>query len=189
MPPTASRAAAALACPGLLAAGGCGGGNGPSEHLRRLPRAPETIVLTSPAFAPGGRLPARFTCDGQGSPPPVRWSRAPARARELDLLLEDPDAPGGVFVHWVVTGISPTRRGLQNARPATLHLGRATSGRVGYEPPCPPRGASAHRYVFTLYALRTRTKLPYGATAERVRTLIARAAIARGVLTARYSRG
>jgi Raf kinase inhibitor-like YbhB/YbcL family protein len=147
------------------------------------------MTLTSRAFASGGRLPRRYTCDGEGSSPPLRWTATPAATRELALLAEDLDAPSGTFVHWVVFGLPSRTSGLPaGTRPATLRLGKASSGKVGYEPPCPPRGGAPHRYVFTVYALRRALSVPYGAAADVVRKAIGSDAIASGRLTATYSR-
>ena len=107
------------------------------------------FVLSSPAFSPGEPLPTRFTCEGAGGSPPLRWTVPPRGTRSLSLTLTDPDAPGGTFVHWRVAGLAPSLRGL----PAGSRLGsRNGFGRTGYGGPCPPRGR-AHRYVFTLRAL------------------------------------
>lgn len=145
--------------------------------------------LTSPAFADGGTIPTRFTCSGEGAAPPLRWGGVPGGIRELALIVEDPDAPGGTFVHWVVLGLSPGAGGIpEGTRPATLRLGRTSSGKVGYEPPCPPRGAPPHRYVFTLFALRRALGAPYGASAAEVRRRMSGAVIGVGRLTGRFGR-
>jgi Raf kinase inhibitor-like YbhB/YbcL family protein len=177
------------ACAALLAAGlvtGCGS----STEKTVAPQAgAATIRLASPVFTPGGRLPARYTCAGQGAFPPLRWTGVPRDARELALYVADPDAPGGAFVHWIVLGLSPGTAGLPaGTKPATLRLGKASSGRVGYEPPCPPKGASPHHYVFTLYALRRPSGLRYGASAAEARKAFAANAVARGQLTATFGR-
>jgi Raf kinase inhibitor-like YbhB/YbcL family protein len=191
VPPTpstvrAAQAAAALAALAALFAAGCGGG----ERVRPIASlAPFALRLSSPDFADGARLPRRVTCDGDSASPALRWSRPPPRTRELALVVDDPDAPRGTFAHWLVYGLPRSDRGLPaGTKPATLRLGKTSSGKVGYEPPCPPKGDDAHRYVFTLYALRAPLGLPYGAEAKRVRDAIARRAIARGRLTGRYSR-
>jgi Raf kinase inhibitor-like YbhB/YbcL family protein len=173
----------------LLAAALIGGCGSSTEKTAAPKSGASTIRLASPAFTPSGRLPARFTCAGQGTFPPLRWAGVPAGARELGLYMVDPDAPSGTFVHWVVLALSPRSGGLPaGTKPATLRLGRTTSGRVGYEPPCPPKGASPHHYVFTLYALRRAAGLPYGASAADASRAFAANAIARGRLTATFSR-
>jgi Raf kinase inhibitor-like YbhB/YbcL family protein len=173
----------------LLAAALIGGCGSSTEKATAPKSGALPIRLVSPVFTPGGRLPARFTCTGQGTFPPLRWAGVPAAARELGLYMVDPDAPSGPFVHWVVLALSPRSGGLPaGTKPATLRLGRASSGRTGYEPPCPPKGASPHHYVFTLYALRKPAGLPYAASAADARSAFTANAIARGQLTATFSR-
>ncbi|HSP71832.1 MAG TPA: YbhB/YbcL family Raf kinase inhibitor-like protein [Gaiellaceae bacterium] len=107
------------------------------------------FVLSSPAFAPGEPMPARYTCDGRDTSPPLRWTAPPRGTASLALTVTDPDAPGGTFVHWRLTGIPASARTL----PAGSHAGgRNSFGKTGYGGPCPPRG-QAHRYVFVLRAL------------------------------------
>jgi Raf kinase inhibitor-like YbhB/YbcL family protein len=181
------RARALLALPALgLALAGCGGGDrveGPP------PQAPDRITLTSPAFADGETIPKRYSCDGQGIAPPLRWSGVPAGAHELALLVEDPDAPGGTFVHWVLFKLAPDLRRLDAARvPAGARQGKNSAGDDAWTGPCPPGGATPHHYVFTLYALRTPLSEPNGASADAIRSAVSAAAIARGRLVARFGR-
>ena len=119
--------------------------------------------LTSPAFRENGAIPKRYTCDGAGTPIPIRWSGVPRNARELVLIMRDPDAPGAPFVHWAVAGISP--------RATTLNgiSGRNSAGKTGYAPPCPPPG-KPHHYVFTLNALSGPSNLKPGFTPDQLRT-------------------
>jgi len=107
--------------------------------------------LLSPAVSPGGTIPSRFTCDGRGISPPLRWTALPAGTHSLALLVRDPDAPGGVFVHWRATGIAP-QAGSIAAGHHFRHEGENSAGTRGWTPPCPPPGP-AHRYVFVLSAL------------------------------------
>jgi Raf kinase inhibitor-like YbhB/YbcL family protein len=179
------RGAASLAAASLLFAG-CGGGGGTVSGPP--PKAPSKIVLNSPAFGDGQTLPKPLTCDGQGSSPALRWYRVPRRTRELALLVEDPDAPGGTFVHWSVWGISPNAGGLETGQTASLQQGENGFGDVGYGAPCPPRGDAPHRYVFSLYALSDPLPVGNGASAAEVRGAIGEGAIAKGTLTARYGR-
>ena len=181
------RMASILCLVAAVLAAGCG------ERREKVKPAPQpslpTIRLKSPAFAAGGTLPRRFTCDGEGAAPPLTWTGVPRSARELALVMEDPDASSGAFVHWVVLAIPPTARGLaEGAKPATLRLGRASSGKVGYEPPCPPKGGPPHDYVFKLYVLRRPTSAGYGASPAQARGAILAASVAQGTLTARFGR-
>jgi hypothetical protein len=113
------------------------------------------FTLTSPEFADGDAIPVRFTCDGENSAPPLNWDGAPP-AQSFVLIVDDPDAPSGVFTHWVLYDIPGSQRelpaGLANVG-ALGTPGMNDFSRVGYGGPCPPRGHGPHRYVFTLYAL------------------------------------
>ena len=154
------------------------------------PKAPDLMRLSSPAFAAGAAIPLRYTCDGENTSPPLRWTKPPADTRELALLMEDPDAPSGTFVHWTVYGLSPTVTGLDEGNPPTgAKQGENSFGKRGYGGPCPPKGDKAHRYVFTLYALGSSTTLDTGAQPAQVRKAIAKQALARGRLVGRFMRG
>jgi Raf kinase inhibitor-like YbhB/YbcL family protein len=175
--------AAALA--GALAA--CGGSS--NKPTNSPPPAPANLSLTSPAFKDGGTIPREFTCDGEGISPPLRWSSVPKGAKQFALLVEDPDAPGGTFVHWTVFDIGPTIRRIEAAsKPPGSREGTNSSGQVVYAPLCPPRGADAHRYVFTLYALKQDLTLERGAQPNELHAAIKSTAAARGQLTGRYAR-
>jgi Raf kinase inhibitor-like YbhB/YbcL family protein len=153
------------------------------------PAAPDRITLTSPAFAPGAEIPRRFTCDGEELSPPLRWRGVPAGTRSLALLLEDPDAPDGTFVHWTLFAIAASSTGLgEGETPASAREGKNSFGDRGYGGPCPPEGDPPHRYVFTLYALRATPELEAGAAPGQVRDAIAEHALARGQFTGRYER-
>jgi hypothetical protein len=128
-------------------------------------------------------IPKRYTCAGAGLKPPLRWSGVPRGARELVLVVTDPDAPSGRFVHWTAFGIPPTARSV----PVTARQGVATTGQLGWTPPCPPPGNKPHRYVFDLYALRAPSRLKAGATGATVIAAV-RGAVARGELVARFGR-
>ena len=108
--------------------------------------------LTSSAFEAGAEIPARYTCDGAGVSPPLAWSDAPGEARSLALVVEDPDAPGGTFTHWLAWNIDPLARGLGEGESAPAD-GRNDFGMGGWSGPCPPPGHGAHRYSFRLHAL------------------------------------
>jgi Raf kinase inhibitor-like YbhB/YbcL family protein len=188
--PWTGRAAAvgvAAALAGVAAFGaGCGGGGAAPKGL---PSAPARIHLFSAAFARGAALPAQYTCAGAGLAPPLRWSHVPRRARALALLVEDPDVPGGTFVHWALFDIPPATHGLSGeAPPPGARQAVNSAGKDGWTPPCPPAGAAAHRYVFTVYALRTPLVLPDGSPAAQVIGALRGLALARGELVARFGR-
>jgi Raf kinase inhibitor-like YbhB/YbcL family protein len=107
------------------------------------------FILTSPAFHAGGGIPKRFTCDGAGLSPPLRWTAPPPQTAWLSLRVFDPDAPGGGFLHWRITRLPASTRSL----PAGSRLGGLNgAGRPGWTGPCPPPGAP-HHYRFELRAL------------------------------------
>jgi Raf kinase inhibitor-like YbhB/YbcL family protein len=165
---------------------GCGGGKVTAPE----PTAPAGIELTSSAFAEGHPIPARYTCDGGDTSPPLQWAGAPKATKELALLVDDPDAPGGTYTHWTVYGIPPATRAFQaGTAPPQAREGRNSFGDDRYGGPCPPKGDDPHRYVFQLYALRAPLKLPQGAKPDEVRAAIQSQAIARGRLVGTFKRG
>jgi len=117
-----------------------------------------TLSLASPAFTRSGAIPAVHTCDGRDLSPALAWSGVPPAARSLALIVDDPDAPRGTWVHWVVYNLPPSVTGLaegagSGALPAGATSGRNDFQRTAYGGPCPPSGN--HRYFFKLYALDT----------------------------------
>ncbi len=120
------------------------------------------FALESSAFDHAQAIPERYTCDGEDLSPPLRWTNVPEQARSLALLVDDPDAPSGVFTHWVAWGLDPGAGGLGEGEAAPSE-GRNDFGTAGYRGPCPPRGHGRHRYVFRLYALDSELELESGA--------------------------
>ncbi|MEV4754745.1 YbhB/YbcL family Raf kinase inhibitor-like protein [Micromonospora sp. NPDC049559] len=156
--------------------------------------APETIDLTSPAFATGGPMPRRYCGDGIGDnvSPPLAWSGVPETAVELVLVVEDPDVPlRRPIVHAVVTGIPADATGLADGE---FNAGRpygggaGSLGRIGYAGPRPIPGHGPHAYVFQLFALDAATDLPPGARPERVLDAIEGHVLARGRVSGTYER-
>jgi len=171
-----------LAASALVA--GCGGGDRLSGE--DLPRAPAALNLSSPAFINNSRLPQRYTCDGAGDEPPVQAGTVPPSTSELLLVVSDPDAPGGRYVHVTRYGIS--RRG-DGSVDHGGHEGLNSAGKEGWTPPCPPKGDDAHRYVWSVYALRRPSGLDAGAKPDEVAAALQDAGVlAAGTLTARYRR-
>lgn len=125
--------------------------------------------LASPAFPAGSAIPARFSCDGEDISPELQWSDPPAGTQSFALIMDDPDAPGGVWVHWVLFRIPAAARGLPEALPGDEQLpdgarhGLNDFGGPGYGGPCPPSGT--HHYYFKLYALDQSLDLAPQATA------------------------
>ncbi len=149
--------------------------------------------LQSPAFPPGGEIPVRYTCDGADLSPPLRWSDPPAGTKGFALVVDDPDAPAGIWVHWVLYGLPATLRELPEGVPARDAVaGIGTQGlndfrKVGYGGPCPPRGP-AHRYVFRLYALDVALTLPARRTKADLLKAIEGHVLAQAELAGRYRR-
>ena len=134
-------------------------------------------------------MPRRFSCDDAELSPPLTWRKVPAAAKSFALVMEDPDAPSGTFVHWTVFAIAPKQRGfLEGEAPKRSREGENSFGDVGYGGPCPPQG-KAHRYVFELYALHAEPDLKRGAKPEEVREAIEEHALARGLLVGTFKRG
>jgi Raf kinase inhibitor-like YbhB/YbcL family protein len=133
--------------------------------------------ITATAFPDGGWIPKKFTCDGADVSPELSWTDAPKGTRSLAIIADDPDAPGGVWVHWVLYDLPPDTRKLPEAMARTPQLpngalqGRNDFGKIGYNGPCPPRG-SAHRYFFKLYALDSKTRLRMGSTKSELERAI-----------------
>jgi Raf kinase inhibitor-like YbhB/YbcL family protein len=152
------------------------------------------MMLVSPAFPPGGNIPAEYTCDGSDISPPLSWSGAPAGTQSFVLVVEDPDAPGGTFRHWAAFDIPATAMGLPAgygpSRPAAgFHEARNDFGKRGYGGPCPPPGAGVHHYHFRLFALsRPRLDLAPSATALGVVQAARPYAIASTELVGTYRR-
>jgi Raf kinase inhibitor-like YbhB/YbcL family protein len=152
-----------------------------------LAAARTAFTLTSSAFTDNGTIPVAFTCNGAGTQPALAWKGIPSRAKQLALIVEDPDAPIGTFVHWVVAGIEPKPPSIAaDAEPTGAVEGTNGAGRTGWIPPCPPSGT--HHYVFTLYALDKKVTAPPGVGAAALRSLIKGRVIARARLTGLYGR-
>jgi len=146
-----------------------------------------TIHLTSSAFSEGGAIPVNYTCDGQNISPPLRWNDIPGGARNLALIVDDPDAPRGTFTHWVLFGIPAQSSELAEGDTGGGTQGRNDFGRNGYGGPCPPRG-NPHRYFFRLYALDTVLRLQPGATKQELLRAMENHIIGEGQLMGTYQR-
>lgn len=157
------------------------------------PQVQATLSLSSAAFQDGGIIPVKYTCQGQDISPPLSWSEPPAGTQSLAIIVEDPDAPGGMFTHWVLFNIPPDNRGLNEAAspqarlPGGVREGKNDFGKIGYGGPCPPSG-KAHRYQFNLYALDTTMNLESGASRKQVLDALEGHTLARGQLTGLYQR-
>jgi Raf kinase inhibitor-like YbhB/YbcL family protein len=169
-----------------LAGAACGGGG--ENATKPLPEARAAMTLTSTSFADGDTIPERFTCDGEGDSPALAWTGVPSGAKELALVVDDPDA--GHYVHWTVTGIAPSvTRVAEDEEPEGGEELDNSAGDDDWTPPCPPEGDEPHEYVFAIYALDAPLGLKEDASPDEVRTAIGEHALARGVLRARFGRG
>lgn len=145
------------------------------------------LEVTSSAFAQGEAIPQKYTCDGEDVSPPLAWTGAPESVASYALIMDDPDAPAGTWVHWVLFDISPQTTQLAEDVPATVGVqGNSSWNRTGYGGPCPPSGE--HRYFFKLYALDTTLGLEAGATKEEVLQAMSDHVVAQGELMGTYSR-
>ncbi|MDN3293207.1 YbhB/YbcL family Raf kinase inhibitor-like protein [Streptomyces ficellus] len=147
------------------------------------------IELKSTAFDDGAFIPRRYTKDGEDLSPQLTWTGVPDGTAELLLLCEDPDAPMGTFVHWLVTGIDPTSEGVEAGRTPPGGQPRTNGfGDPGWGGPRPPAGDPVHRYFFRLYALAEPVPLPDGAGAEDVHAAVDARHLATGTLMGLYQR-
>jgi len=151
------------------------------------------LQLTSSAFVEGKEIPGQYTCQGKDVSPPLKWSGVPTGAKSLVLIADDPDAPVGTWLHWVLFDLPPTTAELNEDVPKTQHLpGGAKQGlndfrRLGYGGPCPPPG-KPHRYFFKLYALDALLDLKPGVTKKDIETAMKGRVLAEGQLMGTYQR-
>jgi Raf kinase inhibitor-like YbhB/YbcL family protein len=152
-----------------------------------------SIQITSTAFTEGKPIPKKYTCDAEDASPPLAWSGVPSEAKSLALIVDDPDAPVGTWVHWVLYNLPPSLNVLKEGLAKTPTLeGLGTQGtndfrKTGYGGPCPPRG-KPHRYFFKLYALDTSLSLQPGASKADLEKAMRGHILAQGQLIGTYSR-
>jgi Raf kinase inhibitor-like YbhB/YbcL family protein len=151
------------------------------------------VQLETSAFPPGGDIPVRFTCDGSDDSPALEWTEPPAGTQSFTLVADDPDAPRGTWVHWVLYDLPARARELPEAVPPDKELvsgarqGRNDFRKIGYGGPCPPPGP-AHRYYFRLFALDRALGLKSGATRNEIDRAMEGHILARAELMGRYRR-
>ena len=151
------------------------------------------LDVRSSALEEGRAMPARYTCEGLDISPPLSWSSVPNGTRSLALIVDDPDAPRGAFVHWVIYNLPPDTRRLpedvpnQGTLPSGALQGMNGAGSIGYIGPCPPSGT--HRYFFKVYALDTELDLRGGARREDIVRAMEGHVLAEGRLLGTYQRG
>jgi Raf kinase inhibitor-like YbhB/YbcL family protein len=152
------------------------------------------MQITTDALDSRGFLDPRYTGDFDNSSPELRWDDAPEDTQSFALVVEDPDAPKGLFTHWVIYNIPAQIRHLpagipaQEALPNGIRQGINTYGKLGYSGPNPPHGSPAHRYYFKLYALREMPEIPSRATREQLFEAINPHILASSEIMGRYAR-
>jgi Raf kinase inhibitor-like YbhB/YbcL family protein len=183
----------ALVTLGLLMVTGCATGqDAMQEDALGMEDLPMPIVVTSSAFEEGESIPRNYSCDGEDISPPLTWSGVPAGAQSLVLIVDDPDAPRGNWLHWIVydmeagDGSLAEDAGQASASPGGGVQGNNSWRRADYGGPCPPGGT--HRYFFTLYALDTRLGLDSGITRLQVERAMEGHVMGQGQLMGRYTR-
>ena len=148
--------------------------------------AASSISITSPSFQASGGIPAKFTCNGTNVSPELQISSVPNEAKSLVLIVDDPDAPRGLFTHWIVWNIDPkTTRMAENSAPTAGVQGINDFGKRNYGGPCPPSGT--HRYFFKIFALDTKLELKPGARRAELDAAMRGHILAQGELMGRYS--
>jgi Raf kinase inhibitor-like YbhB/YbcL family protein len=151
----------------------------------------ENFSLTSKGFKQGDMIPSKYTCDGKDVSPPLSWGIVPDGTKTLTLIVDDPDAPGGIFTHWVLFNLPATVTNLPEGVPRLDRLdgggiqGKNDFGGKGYNGPCPPK---RHTYRFILYALDTELTLKPGATRENVLKAMEGHILARAELDGKYGK-
>lgn len=146
-----------------------------------------TFALESSSFDNGQAIPSRHTCEAEDVSPALRWTDVPEGTRSLALVVDDPDAPGRVFTHWVAWGLDASADGLGEGQSAP-NEGKNDFGTIGYRGPCPPPGHGRHRYFFRLYALDAEPDLGAGATKEELKQALSGHVLATAELIGTYER-
>lgn len=145
------------------------------------------MKILSPVFKQNGEIPEKYTCDGLGINPPLEFSDISKETKSLVLIVDDPDAPVGTFVHWIIFNIDPNITKINEDENRKLGLyGLNTSGSFDYISPCPPSGT--HRYFFKLYALNSLINLPEGVDVNAVEQAIKEKVIEKAELMGVYKR-
>ena len=151
------------------------------------------FLISSSAFKEGEIIPRKYTCQGQDISPQLRWKDIPEGSKSFTLIMDDPDAPGGIFTHWVIFNLPTNSQYLQEAILSTIQLpsravqGRNDFGKVGYGGPCPPPG-KPHHYRFNLYALDMFLDLGTGSSRNQVLNAATGHILAQCRLTGIYQR-
>jgi len=179
-----------------VGASACGGSTAKDTQALDATKVPQTLSVRSNSFTNGGAIPRAESCDGAGTRPTISWGAVPSDTKTVAVVVDDPDAPGGDFLHWLVIDLPPTAGSVPSAKPGVSELDN-TGGTKGWTPPCPPAGTT-HHYRFTVYALRDYVCADEGdasngpdcSAPSSVQALpqIRDAAIAKGVVVGTYRR-
>jgi Raf kinase inhibitor-like YbhB/YbcL family protein len=151
-----------------------------------------SLRISSRTFDHGKFIPDKYTCNGENISPHLAWTDVPHAAKELVLIVDDPDAPSGTFVHWLAYNLTPTQTELEEGLPAAATLpngirqGSNSFRKIGYAGPCPPKGT--HRYYFHLYAVDSNLDLPPGVNRDKVDRAIKNHVLEESELMAYYAR-
>ncbi|MDD5417617.1 MAG: YbhB/YbcL family Raf kinase inhibitor-like protein [Candidatus Nanoarchaeia archaeon] len=145
-----------------------------------------SLKLTSPAFRENGIIPKKYTCDGEKINPELIIEVIPVNTKTLALIMDDPDAPSGDFVHWVMWNITPVSKIEENSVPAGAVVGINSGRKNNYFPPCPPSGV--HRYIFKLYALNTELNLASSSNKQNLLEAMNGHILSQTSLVGKYSR-
>ncbi|HAB98430.1 MAG TPA: YbhB/YbcL family Raf kinase inhibitor-like protein [Parachlamydiales bacterium] len=149
------------------------------------------MKLTSPAFSEGGKIPLKYTCEGEGINPPLEIQNVPAHAKALVLIMDDPDVPSFIrtdqmYDHWIVFNLPPTLQHIEENTKPPGQIGKSTNGKLEYVGPCPPD--RQHRYFFKLYALDQKLDIKSGASKKEVEQAMQNHIIAHTHLMGRYEK-
>ncbi len=149
--------------------------------------ATNEISVRSSAFNDGDPIPVVYTCNGRNEPPPLTWT-APPQAANLALIVDDPDAPSGLFTHWVVSNIPPTTTSTDEGQtPAGGLVSLNSANRAEYFGPCPPAGTGIHHYRFIVYALSRPVRVDADTPPDEARSAIVDASLGDGQLVGTYT--
>ncbi len=139
-------------------------------------------------FKNGEPIPSKYTCDGENVSPPLEWDRV-EEARTFAIIVEDPDAPGGTFYHWVIYNLKVNNLPEGVKKDSKLGVqGLNDFGEIGYGGPCPPRSHGPHRYYFNVYALDTELRVEKEVTADRLKEMMDGHIVDKGSIMGTYKR-
>ncbi len=178
----------------LILLSGCRSPNDsqPINPQQPASNAKPQIKVTSNAFTDGAMIPAKYSCDGENASPHLKWENMPANAKTIAIIADDPDAPGGTWVHWLIFNLPANVKELPDGvapegnASAVARQGTNDFKKIGYGGPCPPSGV--HRYFFKVYGLDTELSLNAGATKEDLMKAMEGHVVAEGQIVGKYEK-